>query len=188
MRIFAFCGIVIVGATGLIWAAARCLFGLSLNSEIKPVEVATLAVNIIIAILIQYYFVSRHGTQRAEKDLLINLVQEGILALKNCRDELDKCREEKRISPESKRLVLSGFRRLSNELDSLDASIRLSQHSKLLSCFTPVRKTYLSYKAAATGGGFPAKPYDYEQISSQAKNYRVLSKKLHALVFKINSS
>ena len=50
-------------AGALIWLAHLSVWGLKLNPEIKPIEVATLTVNIVIAVLIQYYFATQNQRQ-----------------------------------------------------------------------------------------------------------------------------
>jgi hypothetical protein len=78
------------------------------------------------------------------------------------------------------------FRRLSNSLEHLEATIGMSQCVKMANEFPQIKQAYLSFKIAATGGFFPSKPYTPSVISSQEQASRILASNLQQLIFKIN--
>ena len=131
--------LVILLACGVIWAAHVCWLGLWLNPEIKPVEVLTLAVSILIAILLQYYFVAKTTDLRAEKDLLIENTREALALLKTCRDTLNTCHDSGKISAADAKQIKAVFRRLSNSLEHLEATIGMSQCVKMANEFPQIK-------------------------------------------------
>jgi hypothetical protein len=177
---------VILLSCGVIWAAHACWFGLWLNPEIKPVEVLTLAVSILIAILLQYYFVAKATDLRAEKDLLIENTREALTLLRSCRDTLNSCHDSGKISAADEKQIKTVFRRLSNSLEHLETAIGMSQCLGMAKEFGQIKQAYLSFKIAATGGFFPSKPYTPSTISSQEQASRLLASNLQQLIFKIN--
>jgi hypothetical protein len=173
-------------ACGVIWAAHACFFGLSLDTEIRPVEVLTLAVNIGIAVLLQYYFTNKVSDLRVEKDLLIDDIREVRATTKSCRDTLNQCYERGKIGSQDSKLVLLLFRRLINGIEQVEAALGISQCSKFSKDIEPIKGCYLDYKMASTGGTFPSKPYSQSTISEQERICRDLNLKLQSLIFRIN--
>lgn len=169
-----------------LWAAESGIQGFSLDHSIRPLEIATLGVNIFIAFFLQYYFASRSRDLRAEKDMLIDTVRDILRILRSCRDALAAYQDDSRNRNEHKRSVLQLFRRLSNGLDGIDTAIGASQCKALQKSSPAIRESYLYYKRAATDGSFPARRFTVEEFSIQEQNYRKLNRDLEELVFKIN--
>jgi hypothetical protein len=171
---------------GLLFAAHRCWWGLSLDLEIRPIEVVTLAVTIGVAILVGYYLTNQVNDLRAEKDLLIDDIRNVLRVLKACRETLNSCYDAGKIDPTSKTIILSHFHRLINGIDEIEAALRMSQCSNLHRDIASTKDAYLRYKMAATGGSFPSKPYSHSSISDQERACHALNAELQSLVFKIN--
>jgi hypothetical protein len=179
---------VAAAAGWLVWAAHRGMFGLCLNLEIKPIEIFTLAVTVIIAILLQYYFVSSHNADRAEKELLMDNIRDVLATLRACRAELDSCRGGAGISAKRAAMIIALIRRLSNELENLQTALGMSRCRKFGDDMERLREMYLAFKIAATGGYFPTKPYNQSSISSQEQAFRSLNVGLQKLLFRVNQN
>jgi hypothetical protein len=162
------------------------VWGLILNPEIKPVELATLLVSAFIAFFLQYYLASRVTDRRAEKNLLIANLRDVLLALRSCRDTFISCYESGKITEESRRQILMLVRGLSNTLDTLNTAISMSRCSKLAEEYPHLMELYLNYKIALTGGKFPSKPYAADSFSDHDRTHRALNTGLQSLLFKIN--
>ena len=121
--IFAICILGLAGA--VIWAAHEKYYGLSLNLEIKPAEILTLAISIVIVALLQFYVASAMTDLRAEKDLLIGNIRDALAALRACREALNACHDAGKISQSGAKQLISLFRRLSNSLDHIETSIAM---------------------------------------------------------------
>jgi len=167
-------------------AARAGYLGLSLDHQIRPLELATLAVNIFIAFFLQYFFASRSTDLRAEKDLLIDSTRDVLTIMRSCRDALDAYQDANKSRQEHKKTVLQLLRRLANGLDSIQTALGASQCYRLAAQCDAIRRSYLSYKQCATGGSFPTKRFTAEEVSSQSQTYRRLNRDLEDLVFKIN--
>jgi hypothetical protein len=155
----------------------------SINHELDPVNVVTLAVNIFIAFFLQYYFASRAADDRAEKDILLDNVRDVFGMLRSCRDEVMSCHGVAKVSQESQQTIIKLYRTLSNGLENLQNAIEMSGCStKLEADCEAVQKGFFDYKAAATGKF----PYDSSDISYQERTYRALVRELHSLAFRVN--
>jgi|HubBroStandDraft_1064217.scaffolds.fasta_scaffold52527_2 hypothetical protein len=186
MKMILFGVFVLLLACLVIVAAHACWFGLTLDTQIKPVEVLTLAVSIIIAVSLQYYFAIKINDLRVEKDLLIQNVNDVLGVLRSCRDALNTCHEAQKISSKDKTVIISLFRRLSNGIDQVESALGMSKCHKLSKEMESIRGSYFNYKTAATGGSFPSKPYTQAFISEQEQTCRALTTKLQSLIFNIN--
>jgi hypothetical protein len=186
LRMIGFSIFLLFATAGLLYAAHRCLWGLSLDLEIRPIEVVTLSVTVGIALLVGYYLTNQINDLRAEKDLLIDDVRNVLRVLKSCRDTLNSCYDEGKIGPKSKTIILSHFHRLINGIDEIEAALGMSQCSSLPRDVASIKGAYLRYKMAATGGSFPSKPYSHSSISDQEQACHALNAELQSLVFKIN--
>src|SRR5271157_168749 len=123
--------VVLVLAVGLIYAAHACYWGLTLKSEINPLEVMTLAVNICIVVLLQNYFARKITDLRSEKDILIGTVDDVLVSLRACRDALSAWHGRRKITPTDTHQILQLFRRLSNAIGHLEDALAVSQCRKL---------------------------------------------------------
>jgi hypothetical protein len=186
MIIFIAALIVLIAACFVIVAAHLCWFGLFLNLEIKPIEVLTLAVDIIIALLLQYYFVSKASDFRAEKDLLIDNIRDVLGVIRACREIVNSCYEAGKIGRASAKQIITHFRRISNGIEHLEAAIAMSQCKRLSADMKIVRESYVNFKEAATGGSFPSKVYSPSSISEQEQACKSLNSHLQSLIFRIN--
>jgi len=186
VRMIIFSTILLLVTIGLLFAAHLCLWGLSLDLEIRPIEVLTLAVTIGVAVLVGYYFTNQVNDLRAEKDLLIDDIRTVLGVLKACRETLNSCYDSEKIGPKSKAIILTHFHRLINGIEEIEASLKISQCVNLSQEIVPIKNAYLSYKMAATGGSFPSKPYNRSSMSDQEQASRILNASLQSLVFAIN--
>jgi hypothetical protein len=186
VRMISFSAFLLLVTVGLLFAAHRCWWGLSLDLEINPVELVTLAVTIGVAVLVGYYLTSQITDLRAEKDLLIDDVRNVLQGLKACRDTLNSCYDEAKIGTKSKTLILAHFHRLINGIEEIEQALAMSQCSKLPRDIASIKGAYLRFKMAATGGSFPSKPYSHSSISDQEQACHALNAELQSLVFKIN--
>ncbi len=85
--------------------------GLSLNGEVRIVELATLLVTVLIALFVT----SQLSDRRAEKDLLVANVREAIDALRLCRERsLEVLEGSHRGKKEAGRELIRAIRQLSN--------------------------------------------------------------------------
>lgn len=186
MRLFLLALGLAMGFAMLMWAASCQFGGLSLDLQIKPVDVATLAVSIFIAFFLQYYLASRATDSRAEKDLLIDYVSEVIRDLRSCRDAVSAFGEPEKITGVISRKILKKFRQLSNNLENLATVLKESDCRKLAGRCEDLKINYLSYKMAATGGNFPSQLYTRTQRSDQERSFRELNSTLQRLIFDVN--
>lgn len=135
----------------------------SINHELDPVNVVTLAVNIFIAFFLQYYFASRASDDRAEKDLLLDSVRDVFGMLRSCRDEVMSCHGMLKVSRASQQKIIRLYRTLSNGLINLQNAIEMSGCNQLTKECDAVLKRFIDYKIAATGKF----PYDSSDVSYQ---------------------
>jgi len=170
-------------AIGLIWAAHACYWGMTLNLEIKPLEVLNLAITIAIAILLQYFLTNKITDLRNEKDILIDDVTDVLGTLRACRDALSALHGRGKITPADTNQVLQLFRRLSNGITQMEDALRMSQCNKLSNEIAGIWHACDHYKYAATCAPFPVQP---TPPSEQDRGFRDLSSKLQSLAFKIN--
>jgi hypothetical protein len=169
-----------------LYLAHRGYRGLSIDHKINPLEAITLAVNIAIALLVQYYFAIVLGNRRIEKNLLIDEVKDVLGILKECRAVVHTCQVEGKITRENGRNILGFIHRLANGVESLQEVINMGGCKLLANQSDSWRECYLAYKMAATGGSFPARPYEPRSIEDHDRACSALSKKLHSLIFDIN--
>jgi hypothetical protein len=170
----------------IFWLAHLGWLGFSIDKKLDPAELATLAVSIFIAYFLQYYLVSRATDDRSEKDILIDSLRDVLSTLRECRDTLMACHDAGTISAARAKSIKLLFRRLANGLDNAETALAMSQCSRLAEECKIIQDALFNYKSAATGGSFPAQPYDFHAFTYQEKTYRALNQKLHDLVFKIN--
>jgi hypothetical protein len=168
-----------------VWGAHHRLWGFYLNREVKPVDLAILAVNLFIALFLSQFILDKAGNLRAEKDLLISNVQEVLKELRTSREALIACQESQKITKSDKTSILAVVRRIANGLIVLESALQKSQCSSLRNDCENITDAYVSYKKSATGGHFP-KPFAQDQISEQERAYRKLVERLHELLFGIN--
>jgi|SRR6267142_2524238 len=167
-------------------AAKEKFFGLTLKSELDPVALGALCVSIFIAFFLQYFFASRAGDLRAEKNLLIEDQKEVLAFAKQCRNILDDCFYAGKIDSQSKQKILSSLRNIANSLEHLDGALRKSQCQELGADFQNIKASYYLFKQTATGGNFPTTPYTATMFVQQDKAYRNLRDHLQSLLFKTN--
>jgi hypothetical protein len=172
----------------IIAAAAFHICGLTLNLEIKPVDLATLIVYVFIAVFLQYYLATRINDLRVEKNLLIDDVRDAISVLRSCRDTFSMYYESKALTKQNKTSILGMLRTLANRLDSLETSISLSNVAKGKKDLHVPKKSYIDYKMVLTGGDFPVKAYGPSMPAEHDRAYRSLQNELKLLLFKINKA
>ncbi|MDP8989528.1 MAG: hypothetical protein M3N41_05525 [Acidobacteriota bacterium] len=172
---------------GVCVLAANHAFGLCLDLQVKPIEVANFAIAVFIAFFLQHHLARRATDSRAEKDILIDQFRDAIDLLRSSRDAFFAAYEAGRIGAINKKAILGNIRKLSNALDTSEVAISLSSCKKLVEECKPIRTSYLNYKIAVTGGGFPARAYTPTSLSDQEQAYRALYHGLQALIFRINS-
>jgi hypothetical protein len=178
--------LVFAAAGASIWLAHKQLWGLKLNGEIKPIEVATLAFTVVIAILLQFYFLETADNDRAEKDLLIKNVNDALEKLRECRDTFQRTYESHSITSAEESSIKSQIRSLGHAIDALDVSLGKSECKHLQTNCQLMAAMLLRYKAALTGGDFPSKPYPSETYTDHQKIYREMDVALQELIFSIN--
>jgi hypothetical protein len=170
----------------ILWAAYQSFFGLFLNYEIRPVELAILAVNVFIAFFLQYYLATRITDQRTEKNILIDGLREVLVNLRQCRESVSNSYHSGRLAQPASKLILSLLRKVSNDLDTLETSLNASECSALGKECEAIRDMLFKYKGATTDGGFPAKAYTNDGFLEQERAYKKLAQQLQTLMFKIN--
>jgi len=176
--------LVVLVVSGLvIWAAHACLWGMTLNTEIKPLEVVSLAVTIAIAFLLQDYITNKTTDLRSEKDLLIGNINDLIAVLKTCRDTLEGCDFRGKILRSEKRQIVQSLRRASNAVGHLESTLNMSQCKELSTEMKSIRDACFRYKIAATSYPFPTKP---TPLALQDRAIGELLLSLQSLMFKIN--
>jgi hypothetical protein len=180
------CGGIIAVFVFIFWLVNAGYGNYSINHEIDAVSLATLCVNIIIAFILQYYFFARASDDRAEKDILIENLQDVLKTLRACRDEIIACRATKnqKITVDSQRKIFVALRNLSNGLDNLETAVEMSGCSALTKEFEVIQTKFFDYRKAATEQ-FPD-AYERSDITYQEKTHRELNKELLSLGFKVN--
>jgi len=175
--------VILLLSSGLIVAAHYCLWGMSLNLEIKPLEVLNLAVTIGIFGLLQFFLANKMTDLRSEKDLLIGNINDVIATLKACRDALFVLHGLGKITPKHTHHILQLFRRLSNGITHMEDALNMSQCQKLSERVKEIWHACDHFKYAATCAPFPVKP---TSPTEQDRAFRELSSKLQSLAFDIN--
>ncbi|SRR6266704_196379 len=174
---------ILLVAIGVITAAHYCLWGMTLNLEIKPLEVLNLAVTIGIFGLLQFFITNKITDLRSEKDLLIGNINDVIATLKGCRDALSVLHGVPKITSKHTNQILQLFRRLSNGITHMEDALKMSQCNQLSEKLKDVWHACDHYKYAATCAPFPVKP---TSPTEQDRAFRDLSSKLQSLAFEIN--
>lgn len=177
--------ILLILFAGIIWLAHCNYLGLYLDLKIRPVELATLVVNLFIALFLSQYFMAKASNLRAEKDFLISELRKILEVLSQASEELFAC-YGRPITQERRKAVLSLLRRLGNDIESLETGLGASKCSKLAEHCDDIKNAYLDYKASATGGRFPSAPLTQDQISDSERRYRTLRHRLQQLLFAVN--
>ena len=167
-------------------AAGLRLWGLRLNLDIKPTELASLLVTVFIAVFLQYYLATQVSDRRVEKNLLIDDCQDAAVILRNCRDVFWASYDSGKLTNQNKTSILRLLRSLANSLDAVETAVGLSQFSKLKSQAGAIKNAYFDYKNVLTGGEFPAKPYAADVLTEHEKSYRILNVRIKSLLFAIN--
>jgi hypothetical protein len=119
--------VVVALAATLVYGAATGWLGLSLKREIEILDVASLAVGVLIALVLQYYVAEKATDVRAEKDLLVDNARECLRQVRECRDAVTSVYGASAISTQAKSEILLAFRRAANELEQLTIGIRASR-------------------------------------------------------------
>jgi hypothetical protein len=175
--------VILLLAVGLIAVAHYCLWGMTLNLEIKPLEVLNLAVTIGIFGLLQFFLTNKITDLRSEKDILITNINDVLATLKACRDSLSVLHGLVKITPKHTHEILQLFRRLSNGITHMEDALKMSQCHNLTERVKEVWHACDHYKYAATSAPFPVKP---TSPAEQDRAFRDLSSKLQSLAFDIN--
>jgi len=178
----------VAAAAAYVYVAHRKWWGLTLNTEVKPIEVATLAFTVAIAFLLQFYVVFDADNERAEKDLLIFNARDALAKLRDCRDAFTECFEAKSISQADQTKIQTQLRGLNQSLDALDVSLSKSRCAKFCKPCKALAAKALGYKAIITGGDFPSKPYPAEVYTAHQTAYREMDVEIQGLIFLINRS
>jgi hypothetical protein len=179
-------GIFIVALALVFWVAHCGWYGLSLEHKIDPILLLTLAATLYIAYFLQYYFVSKVAAEGSEKTILLDSLRDVFSMMRDLRDTLMLCHEAGgKVSTAQAKTIKRLFRQIANALDTLESTIGLSHCAALKEECKPIRDALFNYKSSATGGNFPTRPYDVNTAADQERTYKILSEKLHGLVFKI---
>jgi hypothetical protein len=177
--------LIIAAFAAVVLAAHFGVWGFYVNREIKPIDVAILAVNLFIALFLSQYIADRAGNLRAEKDLMMSDIRDVLNELKASRELLIACQESQKINKLDKKAIIAVIRRVANGINLVESALRLSQCSRLVRTYDDITDAYVRYKRSATGGTFPT-PFTQDQISDQEREYRKLVERLHSLLFAIN--
>ncbi len=176
-------GVVFAASFVAVIILAKCgVGGLSLNLEIRVVELATLLVTVFIALFVT----SRLSDRRAEKDLLISNLRDVFESLKVCRDKYAAWAEMDKGTGKGGLDVGRAVRELSNAIDTSRSAVEMSMCSELTSEYVEIRTHYRNYKAAVTGGPFPSKGDKAGSFADEDRCYRAPNLALQSLLFKIN--
>jgi hypothetical protein len=175
--------VILILAATLIAADHFYIWGMTLNLEIKPLEVLNLVVTIGIFGLLQFFLTNKITDLRSEKDLLIGNINDVLSTLRACRDALSMLHSLGKITPKHTNEILQLFRRLSNGITHIQDALKMSQCHKLSENIDEVWHACDHYKHAATSAPFPIKP---TSPADQDRAFRDLSSKLQSLAFNIN--
>jgi hypothetical protein len=166
-------------------AASFEVAGLTLDRSVNPIRLATLLVNIFIALFLQYYLATRIVDQKREKELLLASVADAVKILRDCRDAFIISFDKGKVTKERAITMTALMRNFANSLDLLERLIIRSQFNKLSAEFPKVKDAYIDYKMVVTGGSFPALPYGPETFSHEEKQYRELYASFQNLTLEI---
>lgn len=161
----------------IVWIGFRW-FGWKFNGDVNPVQLATLATNVLIALWIQLYFATRMADLRAEKNIIVDNLRAIISTHKRCRETVRECYSAKEVSAGRKLSILTQLRELSNDLENLEFVLKSSQCKGLNDKCPTLRALYIAYKESVTGKSFPA-PYEVKDYLDQENKFRDLN---HALL------
>lgn len=177
-------------ASVFVTVTAVALFGflgLSLDRQLKPVELASLFVNVFIAVFLQYFFASRQSTRRVEKDLLIGNISEAIKILRSCRDIfLLVAQKGTKFTKTEQTGLLTSLRNLANELEGAERASGYSSKGLDVQHWEKTQRLLQDYKRVLTGGAFPSKPYPVSIHGEENQAFRALHDQLTSLIFQIN--
>ena len=120
------------------------------KEDVDIIPILQLLVTLIVALLITHYGKQKADEKRAEKDLIIEQLND---CRKKCRevfDEFSGCCDERQANAEQQKRLKQGVRDFSNHLDSLR---RLIEHSgnpaELVQQWQELQKRYYTFKAEA---------------------------------------
>lgn len=163
-------------------------YGLHIDHKIKPVEIATLLVNISIAVLLQYFFLSRSGNMRVEKDLIIEDIKNVIKKLRESNELFQKRVGQRVGTKEDWSNSNAQCRAISNALESVEFSLgstKCNKCQKLKLKSDDLKQKFFIYKGAVTGTS-ASNAISGDTISDQAQAFRILIRDLQATIFEIN--
>jgi len=180
--------LVVVASAAYVYVAHLKMWGLTLNREVKPIEVATLAFTVVIAILLQFYVVFSADNERVEKDLLILNARDALAKLRDCRDTFVECFEAKTIRSQDQTRIQTQLRSLNHALDALDICLGKSRCSSLCVVCKSLVQQAIKYKTILTGGIFPSQPYPPQVYTDHQTAYREMDEELQGLIFSINKA
>ena len=160
-----------------------------MNPEIKLMEIVSLSVTLGIAIYFQRVFAKRQSDQRVEKDLLIDLIGEMETALRACRDAVQTCLDEGKISSANRKTITFQLRSISNGIESVKDLMEMCEFSTKKDVKQRAEDLdggFLNFKKAITGGGYPQQPYNSGAIADFHRTLREFRKQIHGLTLQVN--
>jgi hypothetical protein len=166
--------------------AGEHFFGLSIKRELDPIPLASLAVTVFIVFFIQYFFSTRTGELRAEKDFLIANQNEAMKTARKCCEVIEAAFDSGKITKASREKIVLSLRELANTMDIFEEALRSSHCREMSEHFNKTKLMYYRFKSTATGGSFPASPYTMRAIVAIKREYRLLQREIQEWFFRVN--
>ena len=164
------------------------LFGLSLNLEIKPVEIlGTLlsAYLVYLAATLQTALTAKSSNDRVEKDILLRSLHSCDEHLGNVRTLFTKeVADIGFIHPGALAQITAGLRLLSNSIEQLEVEIKMSRFSDFETRFEMLKELLFAYKSTTTD--LPLGEYKAELKSNEWIHSSNLRNALVKFIFELN--
>ncbi len=164
----------------------RQFLTVELKKDIGLGDVLNFTITLIFAFLLQNYLQKRFGNERAEKDHIIDLIKESLVALRETRASFTAIVDRKRIDPADEKSLLAYLRNLSNSLSILQESVHACGDTNGEAACIAIRQLYIGYKRILTGGNFPSKPYSMKTFNDAEKASGQISLELNKMRIQLN--
>ncbi len=154
------------------------------KEEVDIIPILQLIVTLIVAFLITHYGKQKADEKRAEKDLIIEQLND---CRKKCRevfDEFSDCCDERQANAEQQKQLKQGVRDFSNHLFAVQRLIAHSgDPSELVSQWQELQNRYFTFKARITD----ARDFTNPVTRSAAETaWREAEYQLTKLIFEVN--
>lgn len=159
------------------------------KEDLDLLPILQLIVTLIVALLITHYGKQKADERRAEKDLVIEQLND---CRKKCRevfDEFSSCCDERQAATEQQKRLIQGIRDFSNHLSAVRKLIEYSgDPDELVTQWQELQNRYFTFKARITDLNWVS---DFANPATRSKAetaWREAEYQLTKLIFEVNRS